>query len=86
LSVRAEQNLISSTYISGNNSTATFPNATIVLSGRVIRVTLVNACNAGDCGNITQGGQANVTFVFDTNLRGFDNLPISAGPISVRLF
>lgn len=82
-----DTNLNSSTYISGNNSTATFPNATITLPGNAIRVTLTNACNAGNCGNLTQGAQAGVTFVFITTITGFDGLPItSTTPISVRLF
>jgi hypothetical protein len=81
-------NLGSSTYVTQNNGNATFANSTFVFSngGRTLRVTLVNSCTGNRCNSLGQGGPANVTFVFVTTLRGLDNLPISSGPISVRLF
>jgi hypothetical protein len=73
-----------SDYIGGNNTSATFPNATIGLTSNVIRVTLVNGCG---CTNLTtSAGASNVTFAFVANLHALDGRSIPPKSISTRLF
>ena len=78
---------IGTAYLSGQDTNATFPNASITAgaSSSIVRVTLLNPCS-GSCASLGSSNSTSVTWAFVPSLKGDDGLSAIGQALAIALF